>query len=171
MNATYLIFNAEYYDECMYFDERGLRRICSGFILETESAPRSIGNVSARFSAVYDGGCLNFYQCKRLLFNEVEVARKRYQHIYGDSITCECAKEVLIDMSYNLGKAELASLTDFNDLMKAGWWDKAADYLRQTLYCKQEGNGNRCNRNQEQIRLCNHFDLTDDEFYLKEDCF
>ena len=58
---------------------------------------------------------------------EVQVAREGFKQIFGNSITCGCAENVLVDMTYNLGKTGLSRFTTFNPLMRNGQWDQAAD--------------------------------------------
>ena len=64
------------------------------------------------------------------------MARQGEMKIYGNSITCDCAKSVLVDMTYNLGSGGLATFHTFNSLMKSGQWDAAANDLAGTLYCR-----------------------------------
>ena len=125
-------------------DTTGNRTVCYGFNLETGSAKSNVEAVGGNFNDVYNGGCLSKSQCEQLLDTEVDVARQGEKQIYGNSITCSCAKSVLVDMTYNLGEAGLASFTTFNSLMESGQWDAAADDLSGTLWCSQVGS--RCTR-------------------------
>ena len=133
-------------------DTTGNRTICYGFNLETSSAKKNVEAVGGNFDEVYNGGCLSKSQCEDLLNEEVDVARQGEKQIYGNKISCQCATYVLVDMTYNLGEAGLASFGTFNSLMEAGEWDQAADDLSGTLWCSQVGS--RCTRDQNQIRGC-----------------
>ena len=133
-------------------DTTGNRTVCYGFNLETGSAKANVEAVGGNYEDVYNGGCLSQSQCSQLLDQQVDVARSGEKQIYGNSISCSCAKSVLVDMTYNLGEAGLASFTTFNSLMESGQWDAAADDLSGTLWCSQVGS--RCTRDQNQIRMC-----------------
>ena len=147
-----LIEQGEGLELCEYMDTTGNRTVCYGFNLETSSAKSNVESVGGNYNDVYNGGCLTQTQCEQLLDKEVDVARQGEQQIYGNTITCSCAKSVLVDMTYNLGEAGLASFTTFNSLMEQGQWDAAADDLSGTLWCSQVGS--RCTRDQDQIRQC-----------------
>ena len=60
--------------------------------------------------------------------------------------TCECARNALVDMTYNLGEHALSEFEAFNSLMKFGEWDAAVDdLLYGTEWCRREAK--RCHRN------------------------
>ena len=125
--------------KCEYLDTKGIRTVCYGFNLEIGSSRANVEAVGGNFADVYNGGCLSQTQCDALLDQQIEVARQGEYGIYGDSISCQCAEDVLVDMTYNLGAAGLASFSTFNSLMEAGKWDAAADDLAGTLWCSQVG--------------------------------
>ena len=143
---TQLIEQGEGLRKCEYMDTTGNRTVCYGFNLETSSAKKNVEAVGGNFNDVYNGGCLTQSQCEDLLNEEVDVARQGEKQIYGNKISCQCATYVLVDMTYNLGEAGLASFNTFNSLMEAGEWDEAADDLSGTLWCSQVGS--RCSRDQ-----------------------
>ena len=137
----------------MYYDSVGVPTICFGQNLENSYAPQAIAAVGGSYSSVMAGGCLSESQCTTLMNQDVERARQGAKNIYGDSVTCPCAQNVLVDMTYNLGEAGLAQFTTFNSLIEAGNWDAAADDLQTgTLWCSQVGN--RCDRNMKLIKSC-----------------
>mmetsp|Transcript_31399 Transcript_31399/g.50988 ORF Transcript_31399/g.50988 Transcript_31399/m.50988 type:complete len:109 (-) Transcript_31399:284-610(-) len=51
---------------------------------------------------------------------------------------------VLVDMTYNLGQAGVASFTTFKSYIENGQYSEAASDLKSTLWCSQVGN--RCTR-------------------------
>ena len=55
-------------------------------------------------------------------------------------------------MTYNLGKAGLASFNTFDSLVKQGQWAKAAADGRGTKWCSQTGS--RCTRDMAQLEKC-----------------
>ena len=149
---TQLIEDGEGLELCEYVDTTGNRTVCYGFNLETSSARKNVEAVGGNFDDVYNGGCLSKSQCSSLLSSQVDVARQGEKQIYGNSISCQCATYVLVDMTYNLGEGGLSSFNTFNSLMESGQWDAAADDLSGTLWCSQVGS--RCTRDQNQIRSC-----------------
>ena len=87
---------------------------------------------------------------------DVYRAREGVKDLYGDTITCPCAENVLVDMTYNLGEAGLAEFTTFNALIMEGNWDAAADDLETgTLWCGQVGT--RCTRDVKLIKSCDNY--------------
>ena len=77
------------------------------------------------------GGCLSESQCDKIFDFNLQKARKRVSDIYGVSLACPCAQNVLVDLAYNLGKKIMASqdLETFNTLIKEGKWVEAAEAL------------------------------------------
>ena len=49
--------------------------------------------------------------------------------VFGDSIDCECAEQVLIDLAYGSFAGGFDYMTEFKDFIVASNWDGAADYL------------------------------------------
>ena len=148
-----LIQQGEGFRSCKYLDTMGIPTICYGYNLKNGSARADISSVGGNFDQVMSGAqCLSQAQCTTLLQKRVNVARSGESAIFGNSITCACAKNVLVDMTYNLGQAGLASFNQFNSLMKQGKWAAAAQDLAGTAYCRQVGT--RCTRNQNIIKGC-----------------
>ena len=77
----------------------------------------------------------------------ISSARKDYNSLYGESVTCKCAEHVLVDMAYNLGRTRLGKFTKFNAHVKNGNWSGAAAEMENSLWCKQVGS--RCTRNKQ----------------------
>ena len=155
---TELIKEGEGLELCEYMDTTGNRTVCYGLNLETSSARSEVESVGGDYDDVYNGGCLTKSQCNDLLDNEVDIARAGEKSIYGNNVSCKCAKYVLVDMDYNLGTAGLATFTTFQSYIEASEWDKAADDLYTTLWCSQVGS--RCDRDAEQIRGCDNDSAT-----------
>ena len=115
---TDLIKVSEGYKPCEYKDSVGIKTICYGYNLERSCSERDIKSVGGDYSAVMAGGCLSQSQCDSLLNKEVVSAENGEKAIYGSKISCQCATSVLVDMTYNLGQAGLASFNTFNSLME-----------------------------------------------------
>ena len=149
-----LIKQGEDIRKCKYYDTKGIPTICYGQNLQNSYAASSIRAVGADASAVMSGqACLTESQCKTLLNQDVARARAGMKSIYGDSVTCPCAQNVLVDMTYNLGEYQLAKFTTFNSLIKQGNWKAAGDDLvTGTAWCRQVGT--RCDRNVKLIKSC-----------------
>ena len=116
-----LIQQAEGFRSCKYLDSVGVPTICYGYNLQNGSASADIASVGGNYASVMNGSqCLSQAQCTTLLQKRVNVARSGESAIFGNSISCACAKNVLVDMTYNLGQAGLASFGQFDSLMKQG---------------------------------------------------
>ena len=116
-----LIQQAEGFRSCKYLDSVGVPTICYGYNLQNGSARADIASVGGNYDSVMNGSqCLSQAQCTTLLQKRVNVARSGESAIFGNSISCACAKNVLVDMTYNLGQAGLASFGQFDSLMKQG---------------------------------------------------
>ena len=151
---TQLIKEGEGFRSCMYVDTTGNRTVCYGLNLETSSAKSEVESVGGNYNNVYNGTeCLSKSQCSSILNDSIATARSGEQDIYGN-VSCYCAKEALVDMTYNLGEAGLAGFYTFNSYIESQQWDKAADDLYTTLWCSQVGT--RCSRDAEQIRQCDN---------------
>ena len=147
-----LIKQAEGFRSCKYVDTTGNRTICYGYNLErTSTAEADMRKLGVSYSAVLSGSkCLSESQCTVLLQSELNKARNSEAAVFGNSVSCGCAKSVLVDMSYNLGS--LSGFPTFDSYIKSGQWVTAANDLAGTLWCRQVGN--RCTRNMAQIKQC-----------------
>ena len=132
---TELIKISEGYRSCMYKDSVGIKTICYGYNLERSCARAAVTAVGGNYDAVMDGGCLTQSQCNSLLDTEVKSAEQGERSIYGSKVSCQCAVSVLVDMTYNLGQAGLASFHTFNSLMEQGKWVDATNDLKTTKWC------------------------------------
>ena len=157
---TSLIKSAEGLELCTYTDTTGHPTICYGYNLDNGSASSDIAAVGGNYNDVINGGCLTKSQCSDLLTPQVNIARNCEKDIYGNKISCACAKNVLVDMCYNLGEGGLSGFYTFNSLMEQGEWDEAANDLEtQTLWCSQVGT--RCTRDADIIRGCDSNSITE----------
>ena len=150
-----LIEQGEGFRSCMYKDTMGIPTVCYGFNLNKGSAASQVAAVGGNYSSVKSGSqCLSQSQCEKLLSADVNTARSGQHAIYGSKVSCQCAKDVLVDMTYNLGQYGLSTFHTFNSLIEQGRWTEAASDLRTgTAWCGQVGN--RCARNMNQIKMCN----------------
>ena len=148
---TDLIKSAEGYRSCMYYDTQGYKTICYGYNLDQSGAQQEVTSAGGDYNDAINGGCLSQSVCNNLLNDAVSSAEAGEQSIYGN-VSCYCAKEVLVDMTYNLGVSGLSGFYTFNSYIEEQNWDAAADDLYGTLWCSQVGN--RCSRDAEQIRAC-----------------
>ena len=149
---TDLIKMSEGYRACEYKDSVGIKTICYGYNLERSCAKAAIAHVGGDYNAVMAGGCLSQSQCNSLLETEIVSARNGEAKIFGSSVSCSCAKAVLVDMTYNLGEAGLASFGTFDSLVKQGKWAAAAADGKGTKWCHQTGS--RCTRDMAQLEKC-----------------
>ena len=149
---TDLIKVSEGFRACTYKDSVGIKTICYGYNLQRSCAKADIASVGGDYNAVMAGGCLSQTQCDSLLNKEIVSARNGEKQIYGNKISCQCASSVLVDMTYNLGEAGLASFNTFNSLMEQGQWSAAVADVKKTKWCGQVGS--RCTRDTQQILKC-----------------
>eukprot|EP00356_Strombidium_inclinatum_P012714 CAMPEP_0170490834 /NCGR_PEP_ID=MMETSP0208-20121228/9866_1 /TAXON_ID=197538 /ORGANISM="Strombidium inclinatum, Strain S3" /LENGTH=167 /DNA_ID=CAMNT_0010766295 /DNA_START=12 /DNA_END=512 /DNA_ORIENTATION=+ len=119
---------------CEYKDTVGIPTICYGYNLSRGQAKSDITAVGGDYNSVMAGGCLTKSQCESLLDKDMGSARKGEKDIFGNSIKCKCAQSVLVDMTYNLGEAGLASFNTFDTLMKEGKWTEAVNDLKTTKW-------------------------------------
>ena len=75
--------------------------------MNKDSAKSAVEAVGGSYEDVMRGGCLTEAQCSTLMMQDVERAREGVRNIYGDSVKCPCAENVLVDMTYNMGERAL----------------------------------------------------------------
>ena len=75
-------------------------------------------------------------QCNQLLDKMIRSARNDYNSLFKESVTCECAEHVLIDMAYNLGRTGLSKFIKLTAFVKEGNWHEAAAEMENSLWCK-----------------------------------
>ncbi len=149
-SAISLIEQAEGYRDCTYVDTTGHKTICYGFNLATGGAREKIERQGLNWDRVYNhcgcgtsgAGCVSQHQCQNLLRGAVDIAAAGAEHVFGRQ--CECVQNVLVDMTYNLGEAGIASFGTFRSYIEKHDWNQAANDLYGTLWCKQVGS--RCTR-------------------------
>ena len=132
---------------CEYKDTMGHPTVCYGFNLDRVDARSKIESVRGDFNKVYAGGCLSQGQCDTLLGGDIATAEGNEKKIFGS--VCECVRNVLIDMTFNLGYPKMRGFTEFIGLIKAETWKSAGEDLKTTLWCRQVGR--RCSEDVEQI--------------------
>ena len=115
---TSLVEQGEGFRSCMYKDTMGIKTICYGFNLQKSGASRQVAAVGGNYNSVINGGCLSQTVCNNLLNDAVASAESGEQSIYGN-VPCYCAKEVLVDMTYNLGVSGLSGFYTFNSYIEA----------------------------------------------------
>ena len=105
------------------------------------------------YDKVLHGGCLSRSQCEKLLDGDLKVAEDNEESVFGSS-TCSCVKAVLVDMTYNLGRAGIDAFGTFKSYIKAKNYRAAGENLKTTLWCRQVKT--RCTDDVDQIeRGCN----------------
>lgn len=132
---------------CEYVDTTGHPTICYGFNLDAAGASSKVAAVGGNYQDLLKGGCLDQSQCAQLLSGAVASATEGASRIFGDQ--CSCVQAALIDMTYNLGDAGMATFTTFISEIKAHEWSAAAEDARNTLWCSQVGT--RCTRDSDII--------------------
>ena len=70
----------------------------------------------------------------------------------GPTVGCEAADHVLVDLIYNLGTTRLSKFKNMRRAIANKDWNRAADEVVDSTYCRQVGR--RCTRNANQIRSC-----------------
>mmetsp|Transcript_16477 Transcript_16477/g.23098 ORF Transcript_16477/g.23098 Transcript_16477/m.23098 type:complete len:217 (-) Transcript_16477:371-1021(-) len=142
-SAQSLIEAAEGFRSCVYTDTTGHPTVCYGYNLDDYSAKSDIANVGADYDQVRSGKqCLSKSQCSTLLQGALSAAESGAKNVFGNQ--CSCIMAVLVDMTYNLGSAGVASFTTFKSYIENGQYSEAASDLKSTLWCSQVGN--RCTR-------------------------
>merc|ERR1712147_186161 len=148
---TDLIKMSEGYRACTYLDTMGIKTVCYGYNLESGSASE-VSKAGGDYQKLLTvGACTTQTVCNNLLNMEVQKAESAASSIFG-GISCQCAKAVTVDMTYNLGSSGMRSFSTFDSLVKQGKYADAAADGRSTLWCSQVGN--RCERDMSQLEKC-----------------
>mmetsp|Transcript_16476 Transcript_16476/g.23097 ORF Transcript_16476/g.23097 Transcript_16476/m.23097 type:complete len:240 (-) Transcript_16476:507-1226(-) len=135
-SAQSLIEAAEGFRSCVYTDTTGHPTVCYGYNLDDYSAKSDIANVGADYDQVRSGKqCLSKSQCSTLLQGALSAAESGAKNVFGNQ--CSCIMAVLVDMTYNLGSAGVASFTTFKSYIENGQYSEAASDLKSTLWCSQ----------------------------------
>ena len=146
-SAQELVERHEGYRSCEYVDTTGHRTICFGFNLERADARSRVTAVGGDFDKVYNGGCLSHGQCVDLLSVDFKTAESNERAVFGS--VCSCVEAVLVDMTYNLGKAGIEGFGTFRRYIEEKNYKAAGEHLKGTLWCRQVKS--RCTDDVEQI--------------------
>ncbi|KAI6649243.1 hypothetical protein LOD99_11610 [Oopsacas minuta] len=146
-SARALIEKHEGYKSCEYVDTTGHPTICVGFNLDRSDARSKIKEVGGDYDKLLKGGCLSHSQCEKLFDGDLSTAEKDEENVFGT--VCGCVQNVLIDMTFNLGRSQIAGFTTFVKYIKAKDWKSAGEDLRTTAWCSQVGT--RCRDDMAQI--------------------
>ena len=148
-----LIKDAEGFRQYRYYDSVGVPTICYGQNLQNSGRRAEITALGKNFDAVMAGTqALSLSDCDRLLQSDLNIARAGVQRIYGNTVTCQCAHNVLVDMCYNLGEGGLSSFRTLKGYIQQENWQAAGNSLTTTLWYKQVGR--RGPRNVAWIKTC-----------------
>lgn len=129
-----------------YNDSRGNRTIGIGFNLERTTAKQSLENLGLNYSNVYAGKqALSETQINTLLEEDVNKATEDARKYIGkdfDDIPAQ-AKEVVINMSYNLGLTRLSKFKKLRLALLKKDYASAADEMKDSRWHHQVGRRSR----------------------------
>ncbi|NCO11862.1 hypothetical protein CO038_00910 [Candidatus Pacearchaeota archaeon CG_4_9_14_0_2_um_filter_39_13] len=125
-----------------YSDANG-KSVGAGFNLERPDAREKIESFGLNYESVYNGRTtLNDNQINSLLKYGVEIAvddaRKYLGEAYWDNLDGD-AKEILANMSYNLGRDRLSGFVKLKDALRKEDYKKAADEMVDSKWYNQTG--------------------------------
>ena len=142
---TELIKQGEGFRSCTYKDSMGIKTVCYGFNLEKSGASSAVSSAGGNYNSLVSGSeCASQKVCDNLLNKEIQSARQIVKNQYG-SISCPAAQAVVTDMAYNLGSGGLSQFKNFKAAVQSKNWNKAAQEMANSAYCRQVGT--RCTRN------------------------
>ena len=95
---------------------------------------------------------LSSADCDKMMQADLAKARGCVSRLYGNGVTCACARNVLVDMCYNMGQEKLEKYSEMNKAIKEmnngvkketeTTWKQIADEAEKTTWCKN--NSDRC---------------------------
>ena len=99
-SASYLIQEAEGFRACPYEDTTGHLTVCYGFNLQAAGARSKVEAVGGDYdSLMSQGTCLMKDQCEKLFNEELLIAEKLSQRVFGKQ--CPCVAAVLADVRFS----------------------------------------------------------------------
>ena len=145
---------AEGTKNCVYRDSLGIPTIGIGFNLKRSEARSIISNVGANYDSVLAGSqCLTASQITSIFNEDLKWARAGAQScVPSFGSQKQCVQNVLIDMTFNMGKVALCGWPNFVAQLGRKEMSAAASNMQSTKWCGQVGR--RCARNTQIVRDC-----------------
>lgn len=128
----------------VYHDSKGILTIGVGFNLEQPGARREIESLGLDYTAVCRGRqSLSPKQIEQLMETSFKQAEQGAQNYLGKeawTVLDGDAKEILVDMCYNLGERKLGQFSDLRKALVHRNYSKAAEEMRDSRWYNQVGN-------------------------------
>ncbi len=140
MSATDLVKKHEGCRLFVYKDSLGIPTIGWGFNLQRAGAKEALAKADAVLANVLAGAPLTQYQADKLLAADLLAATSDVKRICPAFATLDPqAQAVLVDLSFNLGVATLATFKNTLAAFARKDYSAAADGLEKSLWAKQVG--------------------------------
>lgn len=126
--------------DSLYFDSKGKRTIGIGFNLERNGARERIEKVGANYDLVFEGkesiSENQIYSLLKMDLRDFEVeARKIFPSFYSQP---ETVKNILVDMTYNMGGGNLRGFTNLREAIKRKDYTWAADEMVDSKWYRED---------------------------------
>jgi|TARA_Y100000310_G_C20616072_1_gene780696 GH24 family phage-related lysozyme (muramidase) len=123
---------------------QGNRTIAVGFNLERADARKKIESIGLNFESVYSGkDCLSEEQINYFLEEDIEIASddaKKYLGVENFESLPKLARDVLIDMSFNLGYNRLSKFKKLKSALIGKDYAEASAEMKDSKWYHQVGN-------------------------------
>mmetsp|Transcript_7172 Transcript_7172/g.8082 ORF Transcript_7172/g.8082 Transcript_7172/m.8082 type:complete len:188 (-) Transcript_7172:55-618(-) len=145
---------AEGKEYCVYKDTLDIPTIGIGFNLQRSDAKGLIEDAGANFDKILAGTqCLTDSQITKIFTYDLTWAESGAKScISSYSTHSKCIQEVLIDMTFNMGKGSLCKWPKFQSQLASHDYNSAAANMKVTKWCGQVGR--RCTRNVDLVQTC-----------------
>ncbi len=123
----------------VYLDSVGIPTIGVGFNLKRAGAKTTIAAVGADYQRLLDGkDSLTELQILTLLDGDIQTAIASCQALYPNLAKLNDVRQrVLVDMTFNLGKAGLGQFKKLKQAIEAGDFARAADEMKASKWFRQ----------------------------------
>ena len=139
---------------CVYTDSLGHPTIGIGFNLDRSDAKSVCGQFGIDYDSIRSGAsCLTDSQIDSLFQNDLTWASAGASNCvpsFGSQPSC--IQNVLVDMTFNMGKSSLCSWPNFVKQLGNKDYEGAASNMASSKWCGQVGN--RCTRNTGIVKSC-----------------
>ncbi|KAL4467306.1 hypothetical protein ABPG72_016900 [Tetrahymena utriculariae] len=149
-----MVAESEGKKSCVYLDTKGIPTIGIGFNLQRSDARSLISNLGLNYDQVVAGKqCLTDAQITSLFNNDLVWAKAGAANCVGSfNSQPTCIQNVLIDMTFNMGKSSLCSWPNFVKQLAAKDYAGAAANMQGSSWCGQVKN--RCTRDVNIVKNC-----------------
>ena len=139
---------------CVYKDSLGIPTVGIGFNMRRSDARSIFSKNGINYDSVLNGSvCLTEAQITSLFNNDLAWAQSGAKSCVGSfSSQNKCVQNVLIDMTFNMGKSSLCGWPNFVAQLGRKDMAGAAANMKSTKWCGQVGR--RCTRNVDLVRSC-----------------